>query len=609
MPRSTVTECEHQGEDCGTLLSVRTIETDQQARDLANHLLDPARADVAIILTTRMGEQTPLIDPHVVSDAVGNKVDVVVLPTGNLTRVLEDELPPKTHVYGGAGRAYPIGTSWVENLHDAPIRFVWTEADTARSTELLIEDALAMAREATRPTLTAVRAPERVTVTVGLVIPPARAIGATEVGSTVSIRREDIPKPIPADLPIDRILATGSQVTGLLDPTTGVVIPDEVVKPREALAIYSRGDLALAQVAKVAPKEAALALFPGVLVKVPLAQVTSNPSDRLTDLLTVDEVVAVRIRQTGRPDGQVWQLSMLDVDDNEVPVPAPSVLVGGPPWLSPDDIVATEPGTVEDEASSAAPEEADAATAEDEAAPENPSAVAVVPPSAPAPVAPVPSAPTPAPVGDHALRAEVDRLRRELAEATRRNRELLDDRRSLVIEADDLARENTNLRHQTTTLRAQLRKTRGAKVKADQVETLAPAFTDPADEFRHQVYLEWVRRIPAAEKPHRPLAAYTIGDGFLDSVADIEGVDRAKVIAVVVEVLTGLADTMPGREMHRLRAGLGAGTGAVDDDDLGTAWRVSLQSNTASARRLHFWRRSDGQITLAKIGVHDDMTI
>ncbi|MGF9755062.1 hypothetical protein AAII07_07655 [Microvirga sp. 0TCS3.31] len=39
------------------------------------------------------------------------------------------------------------------------------------------------------------------------------------------------------------------------------------------------------------------------------------------------------------------------------------------------------------------------------------------------------------------------------------------------------------------------------------------------------------------------------------------------------------------------------------------AWRVSLQSNTRAARGLHYWVLSDGSIELAKVGVHDDLTI
>jgi hypothetical protein len=44
-------------------------------------------------------------------------------------------------------------------------------------------------------------------------------------------------------------------------------------------------------------------------------------------------------------------------------------------------------------------------------------------------------------------------------------------------------------------------------------------------------------------------------------------------------------------------------------EDGARAWRVSLQSNTPAARRLHYWVLPDGSIELAKVGVHDDMSI
>ncbi len=47
----------------------------------------------------------------------------------------------------------------------------------------------------------------------------------------------------------------------------------------------------------------------------------------------------------------------------------------------------------------------------------------------------------------------------------------------------------------------------------------------------------------------------------------------------------------------------------VRADDGAKAWRVSLQINTPSARRLHFWRLPDGGVELSRVGVHDDLTI
>jgi hypothetical protein len=83
-------------------------------------------------------------------------------------------------------------------------------------------------------------------------------------------------------------------------------------------------------------------------------------------------------------------------------------------------------------------------------------------------------------------------------------------------------------------------------------------------------------------------------------VDSVQGVDRTKVVAVAVEVLTGLADTMPGRDMHRLRGGLPGTSTVVEHPVHGTAWRVALQIKTASARDA-FQRGNDGKVVFAPL--------
>jgi hypothetical protein len=141
--------------------------------------------------------------------------------------------------------------------------------------------------------------------------------------------------------------------------------------------------------------------------------------------------------------------------------------------------------------------------------------------------------------------------------------------------------------------------------RADQTpEADQPLFLDPETEFRFAVTLEWARRIPAAEKGGKPLAGYTIGPDFLESVAQAEGVSRAKVVAVVVEVLTGQVQHIAGRDLHQLRAG-GAGGRYVRRDEAAVFGRVALQRVSPGARRLHYWRNGD-HFELSRVVLHDD---
>jgi len=59
-------------------------------------------------------------------------------------------------------------------------------------------------------------------------------------------------------------------------------------------------------------------------------------------------------------------------------------------------------------------------------------------------------------------------------------------------------------------------------------------------------------RIPAADKAARPPRELRIGPDVLASLSSLEGVDRTKVIAVTVEIITDLVNELCGRELHPL---------------------------------------------------------
>ena len=114
------------------------------------------------------------------------------------------------------------------------------------------------------------------------------------------------------------------------------------------------------------------------------------------------------------------------------------------------------------------------------------------------------------------------------------------------------------------------------------------------------------RRIPAAEKSARPLGRWSIGPQFIDCLDEVQGVDRSKVVDVIVEIVTGLVHEIKGRDLHQLRSGFGGDDAPVTRPDGSTCWRAALQQKTPSARRLHFWMLNDGSIELSSVRLHDD---
>jgi hypothetical protein len=173
--------------------------------------------------------------------------------------------------------------------------------------------------------------------------------------------------------------------------------------------------------------------------------------------------------------------------------------------------------------------------------------------------------------------------------------------RTELRQAEDHVRRLTQQLEQS---RAKLRKSRSTSSPTD-----APSFADPERGFRFLVERSWATRIPAAEQPICSLGDYTFGPHFLRSLESLHGLAAERVADVVMEVVTGKAALSGGRELHQLRTDDAGGSPQRVREDGARAWRVSLQSNTPAARRLHYWVLPDGSIELAKVGVHDDMSI
>lgn len=194
-----------------------------------------------------------------------------------------------------------------------------------------------------------------------------------------------------------------------------------------------------------------------------------------------------------------------------------------------------------------------------------------------------------------------------------------DDLTSLKKEIERLTVENKGLRCDLEESRKQATSAIKAKESVDKrasadrsahemIEADAQAFAhDSEQQFRHDVYLAWTRRIPAADKARLALRSYTLGAEFLSSLDILTKDERAKAVQVTVEVLTGLVDALAGRMVHPLRRGKSGNAPVVRRTDGAVCWRAALQHKTPSARRLHYWRATDGSIELSSVRLHDDM--
>ena len=599
---------------------IHRVDDELAAAALANLLNGNARRRPVAVVTIPAGRADPWIDVEEITREAGSLADVYLMPTGSFTWEFSNRMAEGTQVYGGAGRVYPVGHEWASDLSKSPLRFAFNEDDGQRATQNLISDMLRMAAAAGLLQSLPTRELRRIDSTVKMVV-AGRAL--VDVGNLfpAAIAEELTVE----DVPIDRIVTAGQRIQGWYDGDSNRVdIRKSLRTSSDALAPYAVGEVVLSKVAKVRNGKAELLLYPQtttppVVVTVLRADVTANPADDLRTLMTVGEVIPARVIATGPQ----WALVLHDVDDEESIVPAPSLLPEGPPWLT-EEPQHSEVDEAESVSSLPMPPPAPTPAFE-EPAPASPATPAVVRPSPamldrsrPEPTQAPGSTPTTAHRSNESTRGlllKVDGLTAEIAglkrEVVNLQTQLLagaDERGQLRFLLEQSERRANKAENDLKSTRARLRKAASTS-KPGPLAGAGPQFADPEQGFRYLVLTQWATRTLPSEQRERPLVDFLIGPRFLESLERLEGVKAEKVADVAFEIVTGLAPQLPSREVHHLRTGSGGDDPVRVREDGAIAWRASLQVNTPSARRIHYWVIPSGQVELAKVATHDDFDI
>lgn len=602
--------------------AIKRVTNTSEAEALAALLNGDARTKPTVVVTVASGHTEPYADVERIAAEIGDLADLYLVTTGGHTWAFSNKMTPGTQVYGGAGRVYPVGLAWNIDLKLAPLRFAWSKSEGPKLTGQLIDDALDMAAAAGLfDSARTASTRERRAGTV-LSIMSERALVDLGSGDLASIP----PQLAQAGVPIERVLAPGMHVDGVLEKKSRWLdIRESRPTAEEALKTYAAGDVVPAEVRSVLAGSADLRLHPDVTVELFRSDVTGDPDDDLSALLTPGEVVLARVVATGPK----WRLSLREVREHDTAREALALYAGGPPWLDPD---APPPAVVEHVETEPSPPET-APVAEPAA---EPILEAPAKPATPSPAmmprrrgepvravrptpAPTPS-PAPVPEKEHppakkaavqsmslqvtAIKAEKAHLEAELTELRDQVSGLRNERVQFAKDLARAARQVETRDAELARMRSQLRR---AKQRTAPPDVALPVFADRERGFRHLVEAAWARRIPVGEQPTRPLPDYAIGERFLDSVDALEGIAVDKIADVVMEVLTGLAEQSTGRELHQLRTSAGGNAAPQSRSDGAVCYRVSMQIHTPSARRLHFWKCPDGTIELSRVVVHDDM--
>lgn len=603
--------------------AIKRVTNTSEAEALAALLNGDSRTKPTVVVTVASGHTDPYADVERIAAEIGDLADLYLVTTGGHTWAFSNKMTPGTQVYGGAGRVYPVGLAWNIDLLQAPLRFAWSKSEGRKLTGQLIDDALDMAAAAGLfDSARTASTRERRAGTV-LSIMSERALVDLGSGDLASIP----PQLAQAGVPIERVLAPGMHVDGVLEKKSRWLdIRESRPTAEEALKAYAAGDVVPAEVRSVLAGSADLRLHPDVTVELFRSDVTGDPDDDLSALLTPGEVVLARVVAAGPK----WRLSLREVREHDTAREALALYTGGPPWLDPD---APPPAVVEHVETEPSPPEVAPVSEPVETVPES-MAEAPAKPAMPTPAmmprrkgepvravrpAPAPSS-EPVPEKEHppakkaavqsmslqvtAIKAEKAHLEAELTELRDQVSGLRNERVQFAKDLARAARQVETRDAELARMRSQLRR---AKQRTAPPEVALPVFADRERGFRHLVEAAWARRIPVGEQPTLPLPAYAIGDRFLDSVDALEGITVDKIADVVMEVLTGLAEQSTGRELHQLRTSAGGNAAPQSRPDGAVCYRVSMQIHTPSARRLHFWKCPDGTIELSRVVVHDDM--
>ncbi len=120
-------------------MPVVVVDTLPQVRWLADHILNAARTEPVVCVSTRQNSSSPLLNAEALAEAAG-ALPIYVLPTGELSWELNAALPEHFEVYGGASRIWWPGLLPADNPRQHPLIFCWFDYEApAAATRILRE--------------------------------------------------------------------------------------------------------------------------------------------------------------------------------------------------------------------------------------------------------------------------------------------------------------------------------------------------------------------------------------------------------------------------------------------------------------------------------------
>lgn len=618
-------------------MAITYVETESQTSKLAAYLQGKRRKPVVVVSSTRSIDDS-WISVHELDSDLGGLADVYWMQNGDLTWLFAKLMPSNANVFGEAGRVYRVNNEWIQHPRKARLYVAFNKKDGAEIVASLSAEAL---HDASVNGLVALR--EKTDIPVKGVV--KQIVAGRGIAETTQGLASIVPELVLPGIQAENLIQVGQSFDALFNEESRQLnLSPSKVTAKEALSHYCLGDVINVKVEAVSKSQATLELFPGVRVDVKIGQITGNPLDSAYDLMSKGEIVRARINRVGPS----WLISMSDVDDDEIAVAAPTLLAGGPPLYVVEEHEFVPPARDDDfdddsdsesKSESLGPELGDDDPADEadttpfEQAPE---------PTPPAPVRPHPGMFDPArkhrflrhdavsPTEPAAIPVP-DVEQPPIAQAPTQpepridlgaQKEMVKTISKLKTQCNALTEEVQQLRTRALALQeknnenqAELKRLRTAQRKAVQQakqdartgrSNAIEPFADAEQQFRHDVYMVWVEKIPAQDKARLPLPDYAISSHFLETLHTHTPDIRKKALEVAVEILTGTAERSAGRDVHPLRGGSPTAPPVTRNNGQETCMRVAVKIGAPSAPRFHYWKGA-AQLELSSVRLHDDM--
>ena len=545
------------------------VDTKERLDGMLALLLNKKRELALVVVTRQAGLDHAFVDTAALAAELEDTAWLFELTSNALEFRLSDGLEragaADCEVYNGAIRVFPAALGHSGRLSEGTRLF---KAFPNSDGKALTEDIASRVFGLRAKELLASPAPKewkQVTAMVKGVVSTADRAILTYPGGMCSARPEEIVDGTTAGpLPIDRLLQTGMTLRGRLDTQSKILVGYAEtlrVRPDEAIAAYAEGQTVLVRIAKIFPDHCTVTLFPGVEASIEADEVC-DPAFPLPDMVEVGQTLpALVVGHEAEQDE--WLLSVRQADADHIQ-PAPSLLLGGPSWLSPDDMAAPEV------AGGGQVEEIDLSEL-------------VIPEDA-------------GPEATMHIRGYYVRWQRSERESS-----------SLLKRVEKAEKSNRGLRDKL--LRQPQKASQGGsryrRPPADNFLSKDDRLRFECERMDWLLREEWTGAFGPQDRSQTPLRAgsWDYGGDFFETL-EVAGVQLGKALRCMIDVVLGRAGN---RQEHPLRTNRGAEAPARTTSDGRPIMRCYVEEGHSQAARLHYVYRREGGVTFLSVRKHDDL--